>query len=37
MVLYPTGISSEVGLIYAALPYMQVNEIFKIKDIHVFI
>src|SRR5688572_22655883 len=24
MLLYPTGISSEVGLIYTALPYMQV-------------
>jgi hypothetical protein len=25
MVLYPTGITSEVGLIYIALPYMKVN------------
>uniref|UniRef100_A0A0E0JE33 Very-long-chain (3R)-3-hydroxyacyl-CoA dehydratase n=1 Tax=Oryza punctata TaxID=4537 RepID=A0A0E0JE33_ORYPU len=26
MVLYPTGISSEVGLIYIALPYMKASE-----------
>lgn len=25
MLLYPTGISSEVGLIYIALPYMKVH------------
>ncbi|XP_066355220.1 very-long-chain (3R)-3-hydroxyacyl-CoA dehydratase PASTICCINO 2A-like isoform X2 [Miscanthus floridulus] len=26
MLLYPTGISSEVGLIYIALPYMKASE-----------
>nr|ACG31453.1 PAS2 [Zea mays] len=31
MLLYPTGISSEVGLIYIALPYMKASEKYCIR------
>ncbi|KAK1361796.1 Very-long-chain (3R)-3-hydroxyacyl-CoA dehydratase [Heracleum sosnowskyi] len=31
LLLYPTGISSEVGLIYIALPYMKVSEKYCIR------
>jgi len=36
MVLYPTGISSEVGLIFAALPHMMVSEIIYCLIIVIF-
>uniref|UniRef100_A0A453DZG9 Very-long-chain (3R)-3-hydroxyacyl-CoA dehydratase n=1 Tax=Aegilops tauschii subsp. strangulata TaxID=200361 RepID=A0A453DZG9_AEGTS len=31
MILYPTGILSEVGLIYIALPYIKVSEKYFVK------
>uniref|UniRef100_A0A162AAL4 Very-long-chain (3R)-3-hydroxyacyl-CoA dehydratase n=1 Tax=Daucus carota subsp. sativus TaxID=79200 RepID=A0A162AAL4_DAUCS len=31
LLLYPTGISSEVGLIYVAMPYMKVSEKYCIR------
>lgn len=31
MILYPTGIFSEVSLIYIALPYMKVSERYFLK------
>jgi hypothetical protein len=35
MVLYPTGISSEVGLIWIALPYIKVSGKKKHKELNV--